>query len=123
VHAISGNKFVMSLIFFCVPLTETNSNSEMHTQRVYGEGSSDINEQMLGLHSPSVEPEVHYNCGQSSMSQLSYINSLASTHIDSLRNASVVQERNNHNFGDDFETSTIECCNSFSTKMELVKYF
>lgn len=94
----------------------------MHTQRVYGEGSSDINEQMSGLHSPSVEPEVLYNCRES-MSQLSYLNSLASTHMDSLRNASVVQERNYHNFGDDFETSTIKCSNSSSTKMEQVKYF
>lgn len=98
----------------------------MYTQRVDREGSSDINEQMLRLHSPSVEPEVHYNCRESSISQLSYLNSLASTHIDSLTNASVVQERNHqihHNFGDDFETSTIKCYDSFSTKMDQVKCF
>ncbi|GMY36344.1 U-box domain-containing protein 34 isoform X1 [Fagus crenata] len=87
----------------------------MHTQRDYGEGSSNINEQISGLHSPTV----HNSFGATSISQPSYLNSQAFTHVDSSIHASEVLERNDLYFRDDFETITIKSCNSFSsTKSE-----
>lgn len=91
-----------------------------YTQRDYGEGSSDINNQISVLHSPTVEPKVH--CSFESISMPSYQNSLDFTHLDSSIYAGEDLERNLLNFGGDFESITTKSCNSFSTKSEQVKF-
>lgn len=97
--------------------TEPSSESEMNTQQDHQEGSNDSHEQISGLHSPSVEPRVHNSFGASIISGLSYQNSEAFTNMGSFTNASVDEERNHQEFGDDIET--IKSRNSFSyTKSE-----
>lgn len=103
-----------------VPLTETSCTHTSYTQRDYGEGSSDINNQISVLHSPTVEPKVH--CSFESISMPSYQNSLDFTHLDSSIYAGEDLERNLLNFGGDFESITTKSCNSFSTKSEQVKF-
>lgn len=82
-----------------------------YTQRDYGEGSSDINNQISLLHG-SFEA--------TSISLPSYQNSLE--HVDSSIYASEDQERNLLNLVGDFESITTKSCNSFSTKSEQVKF-
>ncbi|XP_075650817.1 U-box domain-containing protein 34 [Castanea sativa] len=95
---------------------ETSCMHTSYTQRDYGEGSSDINNQISVLHSPTVEPKVHGSF--ESISMPSYQNSLDFTHLDSSIYASEDLERNLLNFGGDFESITTKSCNSFSTKSE-----
>ena len=107
-------------VFKCLSVPFTENMHTMHTQRDYGEGSSNINEQISGLHSPTI----HNSFGATSISQPSYLNSQAFTHVDSSIHASEVLERNDLYFRDDFETITIKSCNSFSsTKSEQVNFF
>ena len=101
-----------------VPLTE----SCMHTQRDYGEGSSDINNQISLLHSLTVESNVHGSFEATSISLPSYQNSLDFAHVDSSIYANEDQERNLLNLVGDFESITTKSCNSFSTKSEQVQF-
>ncbi|KAL0015005.1 hypothetical protein SO802_002074 [Lithocarpus litseifolius] len=89
-----------------------------YTQRDYGEGSSDINNQISLLHSPTIESNVHSSFEATSISLPSYQNSLDFTHVDSSIYASEDQERNLLNLVGDFESITTKSCNSFSTKSE-----
>lgn len=101
--------------------TPSANESCMHTsytQRDYGEGSSDINNQISLLHSPTVESNVYGSFEATSISLPSYQNSLDFAHVDSSIYANEDQERNLLNLVGDFESINTKSCNSFSTKSE-----
>ena len=104
-----------------VPLTESCMHTS-YTQRDYGEGSSDINNQISLLHSLTVESNVHGSFEATSISLPSYQNSLDFAHVDSSIYANEDQERNLRNLVGDFESINTKSCNSFSTKSEQVQF-
>ena len=103
---------MLTLHFF--HLTETSSAQGISTQRNNRGGFSGFDKQVSRIRSFAAESQVNETFGASTISDLSYQNSEAFTHMGSPANSSF-QERYHHNLENSLESLTLTECNSVAS--------